>query len=278
MKLINKNADFFSPGEMPLNGTTHLCIASHQDDVEIMAAGPILECYGKPDKWFSAVVVSDGAGSPRAGVYADYTDEDMKAVRVQEQRAAALIGSYLALFQLGYASARIKDKKDNHLEDEIRDIVLKTVPEVVYTHNLMDKHPTHVATAVKVIRALRGLPKNKRPRRLIACEVWRGLDWLPDRHKLVMDTSARPNISHALLGVFDSQIAGGKRYDLATTGRRLANATYFESHGVDQIDSMNFGLNMTALIEDDSLEIDEFAMRFIAEFQREVQKNLDSLL
>jgi len=39
------------------------------------------------------------------------------------------------------------------------------------------------------------------------------------------------NLQFALLGVFESQIAGGKRYDLALMGRRRANATYFESHG-----------------------------------------------
>ena len=34
----------------------------------------------------------------------------------------------------------------------------------------------------------------------------------------------------ALIGVFDSQIAGGKRHDLAVLGRRRANATYNASH------------------------------------------------
>ena len=33
-----------------------------------------------------------------------------------------------------------------------------------------------------------------------------------------------------------SQICGGKRYDLATLGRRLANATYAESHGTDVVE------------------------------------------
>lgn len=55
--------------------TTHLCIAAHEDDIEFMAYTPIAECFGKQDKWFCEVVVTDGAGSPRNGLYADYTEE-----------------------------------------------------------------------------------------------------------------------------------------------------------------------------------------------------------
>ena len=43
-----------------------------------------------------------------------------------------------------------------------------------------------------------------------------------------MPVDRHENLHAALMGVFDSQIAGGKRYDLATAGRRRAHATYFE--------------------------------------------------
>ncbi len=53
------------PIEQALARTTHLCISAHQDDIEIMAAQPILECFQQKDKWFTGVVVTDGRGSPR---------------------------------------------------------------------------------------------------------------------------------------------------------------------------------------------------------------------
>lgn len=65
---------------------THMAISAHQDDIEFMAYAPIVACFGQADKWFSGVVVTDGAGSPRSGLYADYTDEEMKAVRIAEQK------------------------------------------------------------------------------------------------------------------------------------------------------------------------------------------------
>ena len=33
------------PAEQALARTTHLAISAHQDDIEIMAAAPILECF-----------------------------------------------------------------------------------------------------------------------------------------------------------------------------------------------------------------------------------------
>ena len=86
--------------------TTHLAIAAHEDDIEFMAYAPIAECFGRQDKWFCGVVVTDGAGSPRSGIYADYTDEDMKKIRIEEQKKASNVGNYGAQILLGYSSKK----------------------------------------------------------------------------------------------------------------------------------------------------------------------------
>ena len=97
MQLDEKAVVFIPDGVSEKEGiarTTHLAIAAHQDDIEFMAYAPISECFGKADKWFGGVVVTDGAGSPRSGLYADFTDEDMKAIRITEQKKAAFVGEY----------------------------------------------------------------------------------------------------------------------------------------------------------------------------------------
>ncbi len=66
--------------------TTHLAIAAHHDDIEIMAYDGILRCFGQPGKWFTGAVVTNGSGSPRSGIYADCSDEDMMAIRKEEQK------------------------------------------------------------------------------------------------------------------------------------------------------------------------------------------------
>ena len=81
-----------SPVNRAINRTTHMGIAAHQDDIEIMAYHGILECFGKKDNGFMGVVVTDGGGSPRDGLYVGYTDEMMRAIRREEQKKAAVVG------------------------------------------------------------------------------------------------------------------------------------------------------------------------------------------
>ncbi|GAB4493921.1 MAG: hypothetical protein Fur0016_27330 [Anaerolineales bacterium] len=258
------------PAEQALMRTTHLCIAAHQDDIEIMAAAPILECFQHPQKWFTGVVVTDGRGSPRNGLYAHYTDEEMHLVRFKEQRKAAFVGDFSAQVMLDYPSKVIKDRAHSAPVDDLAHLLRLTRPQIVYTHNFADKHDTHVAVASRVVQALRQLAPAERPARLIGCEVWRALDWVQDEDKVAMDLSTHENLQHALLGVFDSQIVGGKRYDLASMGRRRANATYFESHGVDNAAGLSYGIDMTELIINPQLDPANFIRAFIERFSQDV--------
>ena len=235
-----------------------------------MAFQGVLDCFGVSDKWFTGVVTADGAGSPRNGLYANYTDEDMKRVRIREQQKAAFVGDYSAQIQLGYTSSQIKDGKNTDIVDEYVKILTLTKPEIVFTHNLADKHDTHMGVVTKVIKAIRKLDKNMRPKKLYGGEVWRDLDWVMDDEKVVFDTSEHPNIANGVMSVFDSQICGGKRYDLAAQGRRVANATYFASHGCDTATGLNYCIDMTPLIEEDDMDVTEFILGFIDRFRADV--------
>jgi LmbE family N-acetylglucosaminyl deacetylase len=263
-----------SPLEEALRRTTHLCISAHQDDIEIMAAQPILECFQQPDKWFTGVVMTDGRGSPRDNLYKDYSDEEMRRVRFKEQRKAAFLGEYAAQVMLDFPSKIIKDASRTETVEDIVQVVRATKPQFVFTHNLADKHDTHVAVALRVVAALRRLDPAERPARLVGCEVWRALDWMVDSAKVTMNVSEHENLQAALLGVFDSQIAGGKRYDLASLGRRRANATYFESHGVDETSGLSYGMDMTPLIQDARLDPQVYVGSLIQNFAHDVADRL----
>ena len=272
------SAEIFIPDgqsiESALARTTHLCFSAHQDDIEIMAANPIVECFQQKDKWFTGVVVTDGRGSPRNGLYEQYGDDEMRLVRFKEQRKAAYVGEYAAQIMLDFPSKVVKDASRNEPVDDILEIIRATRPRIVYTHNLADKHDTHVAVALRVIEALRKLEPAERPEKVVGCEVWRALDWMLDSDKLMMDLSDHENLQFALLGVFDSQIAGGKRYDLASMGRRRANATYFESHGVDNTTGLSYGMDMTPLMNDADLDPAEFVGGFMQRFANEVHERV----
>jgi LmbE family N-acetylglucosaminyl deacetylase len=272
MKLSHPTAEIFVPDQTPIEQalarTTHLGIGAHHDDLEFMAAHGILECFAQSSRWFTGVIVSDGAGSARDFEYENFSDEQMKGVRRSEQKKAAYVGEYAAQFLLNHPSAAVKDASDTRVLEDLSVILQSTRPEVVYTHNLADKHDTHVAVALRVLAACRALEPSARPKRLIGCEVWRDLDWLCDSDKVQMPVDRHENLQHALMGVFDSQIAGGKRYDLATAGRRKAHATYFETHGTDQHSALIWGMDLTPLMHDGDPTAHVAAL--ILRFQEEV--------
>jgi LmbE family N-acetylglucosaminyl deacetylase len=225
-------------------------------------------------RWFTGVVVTDGSGSARDFDYQHYSDEQMMAVRKLEQRKAAYVGEYSAMLQLGHPSSVVKDAAAPAVVADLTTILRATKPEVVYTHNLADKHDTHVAVCLRVLAACQTLATAERPQRIIGCEVWRDLDWLCDSDKVVMPVDRHQNLHAALLGVFDSQIAGGKRYDLATVGRRRAHATYFESHGTDRHTQLIWGMDLTPLLEgtDPATLVKNYIDRFESEVSTRIAK------
>ena len=281
MKFYKPTSEIYVPDGSDVTAafarTTHMTIGAHPDDNEIMAFQAILECFGRDDRHFTGVTVTNGAGSARDGVYASYSDEEMQKVRRVELKKAAVVGEYAAQVFLDYTSSEVKDSKNLSVAEDLKKVVEAARPQVIYTHNLADKHDTHVSVALRTLRALRELPRDARPERLYGCECWRSLDWLCDSDKVVFDVQARENLAMSLVGVFDSQICGGKRYDLATWGRRRANATFLASHAVDQTSAVIFGIDLTALLEDEKLDPAEYILGFIDRFQRDVSSRIAKL-
>ena len=282
MKLHQATAHIFIPDGKPiadaLKRITHLGIGAHQDDLEFMAFHGILACFAQADQWFGGVTCTNGSGSSRTGPYASSTDAQMMAIRRQEQNTAAVIGQFGAMFQLDYPSSAIKSATDTSLKNDLKEILAATRPEVVYTHNPADKHDTHIGVVIAALQAMRELPRDQRPKKVIGCEVWRNLDWLPDAEKVLMDVSGRDNLAAALNGAFDSQIAGGKRYDLATAGRRAANATFFESHATDKTTQLIFGMDLTPLVMDETADIVTFVCGLVDKLKADVQQKLSKRL
>lgn len=280
--LRNHGAQFFvpdgSPARKALARTTHLGIGAHADDIPIMAYPGILECFQEDKEWFLGVTVTNGSGSPRNGLYAAFSDKEMQAVRAEEEKKAACVGRYSAAILLNYSSAAVKNPSNSDLKEDLKAVIESARPEVIYTHNLADKHDTHVAVALRTLQAIRELPPKMHPKAVYGCEVWRDLDWMTDKDKVAFDVSAHENLGLALVGVYDSQICGGKRYDLATAGRRRAHATYHESHKVDDAQSMVFCMNLTPLISKRSLDMHRFVQHHIERFAADVAARIQKFV
>ena len=278
MKFSQSNADVFvaNQASLPdaLNRVTHLCVAAHQDDIEIMAYAGLAESRRRARAAFGGVVVTNGAGSPRIGKYADLTDEQMQSVRREEQRRAAQIGGYAVQLQLAHPSSQVKKKNDPAVVGDLKLIFAACRPEVLYLHQPADKHDTHVAVLARALDALRALPLEQRPVKVLGCEVWRDLDWLVDADKVALDASDDPKLALELLNVFDSQISGGKRYDLATMGRRSANATFHTSHATDRMSGITWAIDLTPLVRDEKLSMEDFIVAHIERLREDVLKRV----
>jgi LmbE family N-acetylglucosaminyl deacetylase len=276
MKLNHRTAEVFVPDGVPvaraLSRVTHRGIGAHQDELEFMAFHGIAECFASGKKWFGGVTCTNGAGSARAGKYKTVTDAQMMAVRRREQNRAAKMGRYGVMIQLDYPSKAVKRAGDAGLKNDLKEILAATEPEVVYTHNPADRHDTHIGVAVAAIQAMRELPPGRR--KIIGCEVWRDLDWLPNADKVLMDVSGHDRLAAALNGVFASQIAGGKRYDLAVIGRRAANATFSDSHATDKSSQIIVGMDLTPLVKDKTQDIAGFVAGLIQRFSDDAKARL----
>jgi LmbE family N-acetylglucosaminyl deacetylase len=274
MKFSRVEADVFVPNgsdaAQALTRTTHLCVIAHQDDIEINAYPAVAACQGRADRFFTGVVMTNGAGSSRTGKFAQVTDAEMQVIRREEQRRAAVLGNYNLQLQLAHASADVKQAGHAGVAADMAVIFGGCRPEVVYLHQPVDKHDTHVACLLRCIESLRALPKDRRPARVLGVEGWRDLDWLADNDKVAMDASDNPELAEKLVAIFKSQIAGGKRYDLAAMGRRLANATFFASHASDKSTAISWAMDLTPLMLDDTLSVKEFALGHIERLRADV--------
>lgn len=286
MKLSRSDADIYLPHPTPgltpeaaLARTTHLCVIAHQDDIEINAYPAVAECHGRTDRFFTGVVMTNGAGSARTGRYAATTDEEMQQIRRQEQRRAADVGKYNLQLQLGHPSGDVKRAGHAGVRADLEAIFAGCASsvQVVYLHQPADKHDTHVACFLRCIEAIRALPRAQRPKRVLGVEGWRDLDWLNDADKVALDASPNPKLAEELVKIFESQIAGGKRYDLAALGRRLANATFFASHATDASTALSFAMDLTPLVQDEMLSPLDFALKHVDRLRSDVAARLKQL-
>ena len=274
----HKNSVLFIPDglepEVAWGRVTHLGIGAHPDDLEFMAWNAILKGVYNDKYYFGGVTLTDGGGSSRMGLYAHIDDAQMKALRLKEQKKAAVVGEYSALAALGYTSAQVRRDMRPEVKEDLKRIIKASRLEVIFTHNLADRHRTHLAAVLLTIEALRELGKEYYPKKFYGGEVWRSLDWLPNERRCLFDVSQRPNLSCSFMGLYDSQISGGKSYHQASFGRRAANATYADAYAPDKAKLLELAMDLKPLLDNPQLAPADYLSKLIDEFKKEALASL----
>ncbi len=265
---------FFSPKKLPdseaFQAVSHLGIGAHPDDLEILAYHGIESCYKNSKNCFGGVTVTTGGGSMDGS-----EQERLEYIqrRKKEQFEAAKIGEYAFQIMLNRESSELENQSQSVIEDLIY-IIEKVEPEVIYTHNPFDKHLTHVRVFSLVMDALQ-VSKHK-PKKLFGCEVWRGLDWLSDSHKVVLPVDKYPKLGIELLEVFESQMTSQKRYDLATLGRRKANSTFLDSHGDEESQYAIYAVDLLPILNEE-MNVRKFVDRILLDFSTDIRNACASI-
>jgi hypothetical protein len=78
-----------------------------------------------------------------------------------------------------------------------------------------------------------------------------------------------------LIACHESQTAGGKRYDVATVGRKRAHATFADARQVDRAESVELAVDMTTLMHGG--DVVAFAQEKLARFAGDVTSRLERL-
>lgn len=172
---------------------------------------------------------------------------------------------------LGFRSGEIKNQWNPKFFEQLKELLAKTKPQAIYTHNPFDKHLTHVSVVGHLVECLRELQYS--PKEFYGCEVWRGLDWLPDSEKIVLPINDAPLVGE-LIACHKSQTEGGKDYAAATLGRLASNATFFDARDVDRNTHQLFAVDLLPLLQNPGMSFVEFAKHKIDPFAKSVEVGL----
>jgi hypothetical protein len=235
----------------------------------------VLACRDDPERWFTAVVCTDGAGSVRPPDMVDLDGAAFAAVRATEQRAAADAGAMSAVVMLGVSSAGVcshgGSARDRFVQALAR-VAAAARATTIHTHNPADAHLTHVAVVTAVVTAVRRVARDDRPVTLLGWEGWRDLDWLGADAAVTADLTGLGDQAVALARHHASQM-GPKGYDLAAQGRRRANATFGDPVTADTASEVAVAMDLSVML-DDQVDPTTVVLALIDEFRHDVAATL----
>lgn len=239
----------FSSFTEALKSGTHLAVVAHPDDIEILAGHAISQCYQNQNQHLVGVVVTDGAGAP----HGPDAPSNLAAQRLAEQKQAAELGEYATTLTLNYKSQDIKPGPCPELLSQLLTLLQTCQPQAIYTHSLFDRHSTHQAVALHLVKILRQLRFSGQ---VYGVEVWGSLEWLPELHRVALPIE-RPQLIKKLIACHRSQTQG-KNYEDATLARMQANATFWQADQLDKTRHLLWAQDLSGLVNESPLHLSKY--------------------
>ncbi len=246
---------------------THIAIAAHKDDGEMLALHGILNCYDKGG--FALIVLTDGGNCPKSGKYADVSYDDMAELRTEEQKRAATFGKYEKVYFLQLPSSSLETEFEE-ISSKVASIFNENPTiQYAYAHSLFDRHKTHINASKIAIESIRQSKYKGKIKMLYGVELWRDLDWIPENEQILLDVSGSKDFAMDLLSFFPSQNQS-KMYNKGFCGRVVANATFSNSHSNSLASEQIRAIDMTKLVFADKNAVRAFVDEQLGKFKQEI--------
>lgn len=263
-----------------LEGITDLMVLAHPDDAEIAAPDVIDECRKDPTRKLGVVIVTDGQGAGRKGEYADFTNADMAAERLQEQVRAAMAGKYEFLSMLGEIDKKSHPVDENSAAQNIY-AIMRNCPnlERVITHNPFDHNGNHRNVMSATIGAINMLPPEMQDniRNVRGAEIWKEISWVGSQYIMQIPlTEDQMHLQTSVLGIHQSQTIGSQNYIPAVLGRQRARAT-FESGPHRGAPGLLLALDLSSLIGRQAIPLEEYVGNVLHDHEEKMRTFTDTL-
>ena len=175
-------------------GKTVMVFCSHPDD-EILGPGATLAKYKKEGKDVIVVIFSYGEKS-----HPHLKEEVVSSTRQKEAEDIDRFFERESIF-LGLEEGKIKEEANKkNIRDQIKILVRRYKPEIIFTHSSLDPHPDHKAVNNVVLDLLK---KIKYKGIIYTFEVWNIVN--ENRPAIYIDISDTFNLKKRALKKFKSQ-------------------------------------------------------------------------
>jgi LmbE family N-acetylglucosaminyl deacetylase len=195
-------------------------------------------------------------------------------LRWQEQIEAATQGQYAGVVGLAHTSSEIRHGFHPPLLQSLKNLLQKTQPQVIYTHNPFDGHGTHRAVFWHLLRALR--ESSMRPPQLLGVEVWRSLDWLSPQERVTLPIENPTQIAQ-LIGCHRSQLVE-KNFVEATLARWQSHSTFLDTQKDQPVEHVCLALDLTELVRQPQIPLARYLEEKLQIFQRQIQEEHSGFL
>jgi LmbE family N-acetylglucosaminyl deacetylase len=235
-------------------------ISPHPDDDILGAGGVMIEAAEKGRAVFS-VTLTDGRGSPRRDPA--LSDEEMAGLRQKESLAALRAVGAKGGFYFRKRNSGLEGEEGKKVAEELRKLLDSLRPSEIFLPAPYERHRTHIRCTRLTLGALRSLDGLKPS--LLGYSLWGNFFGGKKRFARDITPFVRKKVEAVLAHA--TQIAY-KNYQQGVLGKNNAEAIFWESHEIQKATFVETFLDMTELLEQKDLSLEDFIRQDVEAFIR----------